>query len=163
MGQSNVVESASRGGGVDPEQVRGAVEAEITRLASRLAVGDGALGFWAALDEIYPQTRQQRCWMHETVNVLNKLSKGAQPKAMQVLHEMWQAKTREDAHGAFTLFLDMYEDKYPKATECLEQDHEELLAFYDFPVAHWRSLLTTNPIESLFAMIRRCTVALRLM
>ena len=125
--------------------------------SAKLAVGDGALGFWAALDEVYPQTRQQRCWMHKTANILNKLPKGAQPKAKQALHEIWQAETRADALGAFTLFLDTYEAKYPKAAECLEKDREELLAFYDFPATHWQSLRTTNPIESTFGTIRHRT------
>lgn len=125
--------------------------------SAKLAVGDGALGFWAALDEVYPQTRHQRCWMHKTGNILNKLPKGAQPKAKQALHEIWQAETRADALSAFSLFLETYEAKYPKAAECLEKDREELLAFYDFPAKHWQSLRTTNPIESTFGTIRHRT------
>ena len=122
-----------------------------------LAVGDGAMGFWAALEEICPKTRQQRCWMHKTGNVLNTLPKSVQPKAKQALHEIWQAETRETAEKAFDLFLDTYEPKYPKATGCLQKDREELLAFYDFPAQHWESLRTTNPIESTFATIRHRT------
>jgi transposase-like protein len=123
----------------------------------QLAVGDGAMGFWAALDEIYPQSRQQRCWMHKTMNVLNCLPKSAQPKAKQALHAIWQAETRDDANKAFDLFLETYEPKYPKATLCLHKDRDELLAFYDFPAQHWQSIRTSNPIESTFATIRHRT------
>lgn len=122
-----------------------------------LAVGDGALGFWAALEEIYPDTREQRCWMHKTGNVLNALPKSVQPKAKQALHDIWQADTREHAEQAFDLFEKTYEPKYPKATLCLQKDREELLAFYDFPAQHWQSLRTTNPIESTFGTIRHRT------
>ncbi len=125
--------------------------------APRLAIGDGAMGFWAALEEVYPQTRQQRCWMHKTANVLNCLPKSLQPKAKQALHEIWQAETREDAGKAFDLFLVTYEPKYPKAALCLEKDREELMAFYDFPAQHWQSIRTSNPIESTFATIRHRT------
>ena len=123
----------------------------------KLAIGDGALGFWAALDEIYPQTRQQRCWVHKTANVLNKLPKSVQPKVKQSLHDIWMAETREDATIAFDLFIKTYEDKYPAATECLLKDQNELLVFYDYPAAHWQSIRTTNPIESTFATIRHRT------
>ena len=123
----------------------------------KLAVGDGALGFWSALDEIYPDTRHQRCWVHKSANVLNALPKSAQPKAKEALREIWMAETRSDAQRAFDQFIDTYQDKYPKATECLEKDREELLAFYDFPAVHWQSLRTTNPIESTFATIRHRT------
>ncbi len=122
-----------------------------------LAVGDGALGFWAAQEEIYPDTRQQRCWMHKTGNVLNALPKSVQPKAKRALHDIWQADTRDNAQKAFDLFITTYEPKYPKATLCLEKDREELLAFYDFPAQHWQSLRTTNPIESTFGTIRHRT------
>ncbi|WP_419653632.1 IS256 family transposase, partial [Thiolapillus sp.] len=105
-----------------------------------LAIGDGAMGFWAALEEVYPETRQQRCWMHKTMNVLNCLPKSAQPKAKQALHEIWQAETRADAEKAFDLFLKTYEPKYPKAAVCLHKDREELMAFYDFPAQHWGRL-----------------------
>ena len=111
-----------------------------------LAVGDGAMGFWAALEEIYPETRQQRCWMHKTMNVLNCLPKTIQAKAKQALHAIWQAETWADAEKAFDLFLETYEPKYSKATVCLQKDREELLAFYDFPAPHWQSIRTTNPI-----------------
>jgi len=123
----------------------------------QLAVGDGAMGFWAALDEIYPKTRQQRCWMHKTMNVLNCLPKSAQPKAKQALHAIWQAETKADADQAFDLFIATYEAKYPKATLCLHKDRDELLVFYDFPAQHWQSIRTSNPIESTFATIRHRT------
>ncbi|MCF1458251.1 MAG: IS256 family transposase [Candidatus Thiodiazotropha sp.] len=125
--------------------------------APKLGIGDGAMGFWAALDEVYPQTRHQRCWMHKTGNVLNALPKSVQPKAKQALHEIWQAETRADAYKAFDLFIQTYEAKYPKATLMLQKDREELLAFYDFPAQHWQSLRTTNPIESTFGTIRHRT------
>lgn len=123
----------------------------------QLAVGDGALGFWAALEEIYPETRQQRCWMHKTGNVLNYLPQTAQPKAKQALHAIWQAETRKAAEQAFDLFIRTYEPKYPKATLCLQKDREELLVFYDFLAQHWQSLRTTNPIESTFGTLRHRT------
>lgn len=123
----------------------------------QLAIGDGAMGFWAALEEIYPQARQQRCWMHKTMNVLNCLPKLTQPKAKQALHDIWQAETRADANMAFDLFLATYEAKYPKATLCLQKDRDELLAFYEFPAQHWQSIRTSNPIESTFATIRHRT------
>lgn len=125
--------------------------------APRLAIGDGAMGFWSALDEVYADTRHQRCWMHKTMNVLNCVPKSIQPKIKQGLHEIWQAETRDDAHKAFDLFIQTYEDKYPKATLMLQKDRDELLAFYDFPAAHWQSLRTTNPIESTFGTIRHRT------
>lgn len=122
-----------------------------------LAIGDGAMGFWAALEEIYPETRHQRCWMHKTMNVLNCLPKSAQAKAKQALHNIWQAETKDNAEKAFDLFLKTYEPKYPKATLCLQKDHEELMAFYDFPAQHWQSIRTSNPIESTFGTIRHRT------
>lgn len=125
--------------------------------APKLAVGDGALGFWPALEEIYGETRGQRCWVHKTMNVLNCLPKSSQPKAKRLLHDIWQAEGKKNADRAFDLFLRMYEDKYPKATRCLEKDREELMAFYDFPARHWRSIRTTNPIESAFGTIRHRT------
>jgi putative transposase len=125
--------------------------------APKLAVGDGALGFWAALDEVYGKTRHQRCWMHKTGNVLNYAPKSVQAKMKQALHEVWQAETREAAEAAFNKFVEMFEAKYPKATQCLQKDREELLAFYDFPAKHWQSLRTTNPIESSFGTIRHRT------
>jgi putative transposase len=105
--------------------------------APALAIGDGAMGFWAALDEVYPTTRQQRCWQHRTMNVLNCLPKLSQPKAKAAIHNIWQAETKADAEKVFDLFLKTYEPKYPKATLCLQKDREELMAFFDFPAQHW--------------------------
>jgi putative transposase len=120
----------------------------------KLAVGDGALGFWGALREVFTNTKEQRCWVHKTANVLDKLPKGKQPKAKGMLHDIWKAETREEATKSLAAFIEDYEAKYPKATACLVKDKEELLAFYDFPAEHWRHLRTTNPIESTFATIR---------
>lgn len=125
--------------------------------APRLAVGDGAMGFWAALEEVYGQTRQQRCWMHKTANVLNCVPKSIQPRVKSALHEIWQAATKDDAERAFDQFEKLYAAKYPRAVENLQKDREELMAFYDFPAQHWQSLRTTNPIESSFATIRHRT------
>ena len=122
-----------------------------------LAIGDGAMGFWAAQEEVYPQTRHQRCWMHKTMNVLNYLPKSTQAKAKQALHDIWQVETKVAAEKAFDLFIKTYEPKYPKATLCLQKDRAELLAFYDFPAQHWQSIRTSNPIESTFATIRHRT------
>ena len=122
-----------------------------------LAVGDGALGFWAALDEVFPDTRRQRCWVHKTANVLNALPKSLQAKAKADLHEIWMAPTRAQAITAFDHFLNTYGAKYPKATDKLAKDREALLAFYDFPAEHWIHLRTTNPIESTFATVRHRT------
>jgi putative transposase len=122
--------------------------------APKLAIGDGALGFWKALKQIYPKTREQRCWVHKTANVLDKLPKRLQAEAKQKLHEIWLADTREHANEAFDLFVRTYEAKYSKAVECLKKDRELLLAFYDFPAEHWIHLRTTNPIESTFATVR---------
>lgn len=122
-----------------------------------LAIGDGAMGFWAALEEVYGETRQQRCWMHKTMNILNYLPKSVRAKAKQALHAIWQAQTREDAEKAFDLFIKTYEPKYEKATVCLQKDRNELMAFYDFPAQHWQSIRTTNPIESTFGTIRHRT------
>lgn len=123
----------------------------------RLAVGDGAMGFWAALEEVYGQTRQQRCWTHKTANVLNCVPKSIQPRVKSALHEIWQAATKDDAERAFDQFEKLYAAKYPRAVENLQKDREELMAFYDFPAQHWQSLRTTNPIESSFATIRHRT------
>jgi putative transposase len=123
-------------------------------VAPKLAVGDGALGFWAALREVYPATREQRCWVHKTANVLNKMPKSIQPKAKAMLHDIWMAPGRADAEKAFHLFLHSFSSKYPKATECLEKDKDVLLTFYDFPSEHWVHIRTTNPIESTFATVR---------
>ncbi len=122
-----------------------------------LAVGDGALGFWAALDEVFPETRRQRCWVHKTANVLNTLPKSLQAKAEAGLHEIWMAPTRAQAITAFDHFLKTYGAKYPKAVDKLVKDRDALLAFYDFPAEHWLHLRTTNPIESTFATVRHRT------
>ena len=120
----------------------------------KVAVGDGALGFWAALRKVFGETREQRCWVHKTANVLNYLPKGKHGKATQALHDIWMAATKVDAERAFDLFVEMYQAKYPKAVECLAKDREVLLTFYDFPAEHWVHLRTTNPIESTFATVR---------
>jgi putative transposase len=120
----------------------------------KLATGDGALGFWKALPQVYPTTRQQRCWVHKTANVLDKLPKRLQPEAKNKLHQIWMAATRAEAEQAFDLFLQTYQAKYPKATDCLAKDRTVLLTFYDFPAEHWIHLRTTNPIESTFATVR---------
>ncbi len=119
-----------------------------------LPIGDGAMGFWAALSKVYPTTLHQRCWVHKTANVLNCLPKSVQPRAKSKLHAIWQAETREDAIKAFDTFVQVYEDKYPKAVACLVKDQDEMLAFYDFPAKHWVHLRTTNPIESTFATVK---------
>ena len=120
----------------------------------QLAIGDGALGFWKALPEIWPNTRKQRCWVHKTANVLNKLPKKLQPQAKSALWEIYRAETKTDANQAFNRFLKTYRTKYPEATECLEKDRDVLLAFYDFPAEHWQHIRSTNPIESTFATVR---------
>lgn len=120
----------------------------------KLAVGDGALGFWNALTKIYSACRHQRCWVHKTANVLNKVPKSVQPKIKQALHEIWMAETKKDAEAAFHNTVERFETKYPKATECLQKDREELLSFYDFPAEHWVHIRTTNAIESTFATVR---------
>ena len=123
-----------------------------------LAVADGALGFWQALQEVWPKTRGQRCWMHKTANVLNKLPKSQQSKAKRALQEIWMAETKKDALVAFDAFVETWGVKYDKAVECLIKDREALLSFYDFPAEHWKHLRTTNVIESSFATIRHRTV-----
>lgn len=120
----------------------------------KLAVADGALGFWAALPKVWPTTRAQRCWVHKTANILNKLPRSLQPKAKARIHDIWQAETRAAAERAFDSFVEDFQAKYFKATECLEKDRETLLTFYDFPAEHWKHLRTTNPIESTFATVR---------
>ena len=136
--KSLLLDVKQRGLAVDPE----------------LAVGDGALGFWKALPQVYPKTRTQRCWVHKTANVLNKLPKRLQPGAKDKLHQIWMAPTKKQANEAFDHFIETYEAKYPKATNCLAKDRDVLLTFYDFPAEHWVHLRTTNPIESLFATVR---------
>ena len=103
---------------------------------------------------MFPSTREQRCWVHKTANILNKIPKSVQPRAKSDLHEIWQAPTRRVAEDAFDAFLEKYGAKYAGATNCLEKDRDELLAFYDFPAEHWIHLRTTNPIESVFATVR---------
>lgn len=120
----------------------------------KLAIGDGALGFWKALQEVFTSTQEQRCWVHKTANVLDKLPKNKQAKAKDMIHQIWMADTREAANKSFDAFLEDYQAKYPHACECLAKDRDVLLAFYDFPAEHWRHLRTTNPIESTFATIR---------
>jgi putative transposase len=123
-------------------------------IAPKLATGDGSLGFWLALAKVFPATRHQRCWVHKTVNVLDKLPKGQQPAAKAMLHEIWMSATRQDAIKAFDRFIQTYGAKWPRATECLVKDRAELLAFYDFPAEHWQHLRTSNPIESTFSTVR---------
>jgi putative transposase len=127
----------------------------------QLAIGDGALGFWKALPQVFGSTREQRCWVHKTANVLNKLPKHLQAKAKSDLHQIWMAETRDDAHRAFATFVQTYEPKYPKAAECVAKDQDALLTFYDFPAVHWIHLRTTNPIESTFATVRLRTAKSR--
>jgi transposase-like protein len=123
-------------------------------IAPHLAIGDGALGFWKALPQVWNSTRTQRCWVHKTANVLDKLPKSQQSAAKKMLHDIYLAATRQEASKAFDLFLRTFEAKHGKATECLAKDREELLTFYDFPAEHWIHLRTTNPIESVFATVR---------
>lgn len=122
--------------------------------APLLAIGDGALGFWAALEEVFPSTRHQRCWVHKTVNVLDKMAKSVQPYAKKLIHDMYMSPTKEDGISAFNSFIKLYEAKYPKACECLQKDKERLFTFYDYPAEHWVHIRTTNPIESTFATVR---------
>jgi len=120
----------------------------------QLATGDGALGFWSAAAEEFPATRRQRCWVHKTANILDKMPRGVQSKAKARIHDMYMADTRKAALKAYDEFLALYEAKYPKACECLSKDKEDLFTFYDFPAEHWVHLRTTNPIESTFATVR---------
>ena len=129
--------------------------------APALAVGDGALGFWKAVSKVWPDTRHQRCWVHKTANVLNKLPKSVQSKVKSDLHDIWQAETREQAYTAFDNTVKRFDAKYPKAMECLSKDKEQMLAFYDFPAEHWQHIRTTNPIESTFATVRLRTAKTR--
>ena len=137
------------------------IKAQGLKHSPKLAVGDGALGFWKALSKVFPETIHQRCWVHKTANVLNKLPKLVQPKVKEALHEIWMAPTKEDAYKAFEVAVKTYSDKYPKAMECLKKDKNEMLAFYDFPAAHWQHIRTSNPIESTFATVRLRTVKTR--
>jgi transposase-like protein len=126
--------------------------------APELAVADGALGFWQAIEEVWPKTRGQRCWVHKTANVLNKLPKSQQPKAKRALQEIWMAETKKDAFVAFDAFVETWGVKYDKAVKCLIKDRDALLVFFDFPAEHWKHLRTTNVIESSFATVRHRTV-----
>jgi putative transposase len=127
----------------------------------KLAIGDGALGFWKALRQIYPETRRQRCWVHRTRNVLDKLPKSLQKEAKTRIHNIYLAPTREEAEKAFNRFIALYEAKYPKAVECLLKTKEETMAFFDFPAEHWRHIRSTNPIESTFSTVRLRTYKTR--
>jgi len=127
------------------------------RFAPKLAVGDGALGFWKALDEVFPGTRRQRCWVHKTANILDKMPKSVQSKAKAMIHDMYQADTKKHAEEAYELFMETFKNKYSKAVACLEKDEEDLFSFYDFPAVHWTHIRTTNPIESTFATVRHRT------
>ena len=122
-----------------------------------LAIGDGALGFWSALGKVFPTTRQQRCWVHKTANILNDTPKALQAKVKADLHNIWMAESRLEAEKALSVFREKYQAKYPKAVERLTKDEDELLAFYDFPAEHWVHIRTTNPIESTFATVRHRT------
>jgi transposase-like protein len=130
-------------------------------IAPEIAVGDGALGFWKALDEVYPGTRHQRCWLHKTGNVLNKVPKSAQRAMKADLREIHGAPTRAAAEAAIDVFVEKYGSKYARAAECLTKDRDALLAFYDFPAEHWDHLRTSNPVESVFATVRHRTVRTR--
>jgi putative transposase len=127
-------------------------------LAPELAVGDGALGFWRALEALFPSTRHQRCWVHKTVNVLNKVPNSVQPAMKADLREVWQAPDRATAEAAIDSFAEKYAPKYQKAVDCLVKDRTALLTFFDFPADHWDHLRTVNPIESVFATVRHRTV-----
>ena len=131
------------------------------QIPPELAIGDGALGFWKALSKVFDTTAWQRCWVHKTANVLNKLPKSVQPKAKEKLHQIWMADSKEEAGRNFDAFIQTYEAKYPKAVECLKKDRDILLTFYDFPAEHWRHIRTTNPIESTFATVRLRTAKVR--
>ena len=120
----------------------------------KLAVGDGALGFWAALREVFPESVEQRCWVHKTANILDKMPKSVQGKAKFMIHEMYMSPTKANALVIYRDFIDSYDSKYPKACECLSKDKDVLFSFYDFPADHWQHIRTTNPIESTFATVR---------
>ena len=135
-------------------EVLSLLESQGLTLPPKLAVGDGALGFWKALAKKWPETATQRCWVHKTANVLNKVPKAVQPKVKEALHDIWQAETRDGAYKAFDNTLQRFEAKYARAMECLKKDKASMLAFYDFPAEHWQHIRTTNPIESVFASVR---------
>jgi putative transposase len=125
-----------------------------SHIAYQVRDREGKKGFFTRIAEIFPTTEVQRCWVHKTANVLDNLPKNKQPKAKDMLHQIWMADTREAAGKAFDAFVADYQAKYPQATECLAKDRAVLLTFYDFPAEHWRHLRTTNPIKSTFATIR---------
>ena len=137
------------------------LESQGLTIPPKLAIGDGALGFWKAVAKKWPQTCQQRCWVHKTANVLNKVPKAVQPKLKAALLEIWMAETRKGARKAFDDCVKRFEAKYPKAVECLLKDKEAMLAFYDFPAMHWQHIRTTNPIESVFATVRLRTAKMK--
>lgn len=120
----------------------------------KLAIGDGALGFWAALRETFPDCEEQRCWVHKTANILDKMPKSVQPKAKERIHDIYLAPTKEQALVAYNSFLTLYNKKFPEACECLSKDKDVLFTFYNFPAEHWIHIRTTNPIESTFATVR---------
>ena len=124
------------------------------QIPPELAIGDGALGFWKAMTKKWPTTKHQRCWVHKTANVLNKVPKAMQPKIKEALHDIWMAETRQNAYKAFDSCVKRFDDKYPGAMSCLVKDKESMLAFYDFPAVHWQHIRTSNPIESVFATVR---------
>ena len=130
------------------------VKAQGLNIEPKLAIADGALGFWKAVGEVFPTIAGQRCWVHKTANIVNKLPKSKRSQARTEIHDIWMAEKREGAHKAFDLFVAKYQAKYPKASECLEKDREQLLTFYDFPAEHWVHLRTSNPIESTFGTVR---------
>ena len=135
-------------------EVLSQLESQGLTLPPKLAVGDGALGFWKALAKKWPETATQRCWVHKTANVLNKVPKAVQPKMKEALYDIWQAETRDAAYKAFDNTVKRFESKYSRAIECLNKDKASMLAFYDFPAEHWQHIRTTNPIESIFASVR---------
>ncbi len=126
-------------------------------IAPKLAIGDGALGFWGAMDDVYPQTKHQRCWVHKTANILDKMPKCVQERAKKAIHNIYLSDTEEHAQEAYCEFIAQFEDKYPKAVACLQKSKEELFSFYDFPAKHWQHIRTTNVIESVFATVRHRT------
>jgi transposase-like protein len=130
------------------------LESQGLTVPPKLVIGDGALGLWKAVAKKWPTAAKQRCWVHKTANVLNKVPKALQPKVKEALHDIWMAETRQSAYKAFEICLKRFEDKYPKAMECLEKDKDSMLAFYDFPAVHWQHIRTSNPIESVFATVR---------
>ena len=136
------------------QEILGDLKERNLRWPPALAIGDGGLGFWAAMEEEFPTTRRQRCWVHKTANILDKMPKSIQGKAKEKIFDMYMADTRENALKAYKSFVSLYQAKYPRACECLTKDKEDLFTFYDFPAEHWIHIRTTNPIESTFATVR---------